>query len=46
VRVGLPVFANALEEAGCLDEALLAPCRQPAEHVRSCGALEDVLGGE
>jgi len=28
----LPILADALEEAGCTDQEMLAHCRQPGEH--------------
>ncbi len=40
----LPVLADALEDAGCADAALLAHCRQPGEHVRGCWAVDLILG--
>jgi hypothetical protein len=40
----LPVLADALEEAGCIDAGLLAHCRGGAGHVRGCWALDLVLG--
>jgi hypothetical protein len=40
----LPVLADALEEAGCTDEAILRHCRQPG-HVRGCWVLDAVLAG-
>jgi hypothetical protein len=40
----LPRLADALEEAGCHTEALLAHCRSAEEHVRGCWALDAVLG--
>jgi hypothetical protein len=39
----LPVLADALEEAGCRDEALLAHCRREGGHVRGCWAVDAVL---
>jgi hypothetical protein len=42
----LPFLADALEEAGCTDEAMLAHCRESGEHVRGCWALDLVLGKE
>ncbi len=36
----LPVLADALEEAGCTDAALLAHCRQPGEHARGCWVID------
>jgi hypothetical protein len=40
----LPVLADALEDAGCSDEALLSHCRTPGPHVRGCWALDLLLG--
>jgi len=40
----LPILADALEEAGCTDAAILNHCRQPGEHVRGCWAIDVVLG--
>jgi hypothetical protein len=42
----LPVLADALEEAGCDNDEILAHCRQPGPHVRGCWALDLVLGKE
>ncbi|HYT90402.1 MAG TPA: hypothetical protein VEL76_16980 [Gemmataceae bacterium] len=42
----LPIVADALEEAGCTDAALLAHCRSAAPHVRGCWALDILLGKE
>ena len=36
----LPVLADALEEAGCADEAVLAHLRGPGPHARGCWALD------
>jgi hypothetical protein len=36
----LPLLADALLDAGCDDEDLLAHCRARAEHVRGCWALD------
>jgi hypothetical protein len=41
-----PVFADALEVAGCTDRAILDHCRQPGQHVRGCWLLDLVLGRE
>jgi hypothetical protein len=41
----LPVLADALEDAGCTEEAILAHLRGPGPHVRGCWAL-DLLRGE
>jgi hypothetical protein len=40
----LPILADALEEAGCTDAALLDHCRQPGEHVPGCWVLDLLLG--
>jgi len=40
----LPVLADALEEAGCAEAALLGHLRAPGPHVRGCWALDAVLG--
>jgi hypothetical protein len=40
----LPVLADALEEAGCADVAILAHCREPATHTRGCWVLDLLLG--
>jgi hypothetical protein len=39
----LPVLADALEEAGCADEAILSHLRGPGPHVRGCWAVDLVL---
>lgn len=40
----LRVLADALEEAGCRDEAILAHCRVSAPHVRGCWVVDLLLG--
>jgi hypothetical protein len=40
----MPILADALEEAGCPDEVVLAHCRQQSGHVRGCWVLDDLLG--
>jgi hypothetical protein len=40
----LPVLADALEEAGCSDAAILSHCREPAPHVRGCWVVDAILG--
>jgi hypothetical protein len=40
----LPLLADALEDAGCTDAALLTHLRSPGPHVRGCWALDLVLG--
>jgi hypothetical protein len=42
----LPLLADALEEAGCTEEAILSHLRGPGPHVRGCWALDLVLGQE
>jgi hypothetical protein len=40
----LPVLADALEEAGCIDPGILAHCRGPGPHVRGCWPVDLLLG--
>jgi hypothetical protein len=40
----MPLLADALEEAGCADEAILTHCRSAGEHVRGCWVLDLILG--
>lgn len=40
----LPILSDALEEAGCHDEAVLSHLREPGPHVRGCWALDLALG--
>jgi hypothetical protein len=40
----LPVLADALEEAGCADEVVLAHCRAAGDHGRGCWAVDALLG--
>jgi hypothetical protein len=42
----LPILGDALEEAGCANQDLLAHCRHPGEHVRGCWAIDLLLGKE
>jgi hypothetical protein len=42
----LAVLADALLDAGCDDEDLIAHCRHPGPHVRGCWALDLILGKE
>jgi hypothetical protein len=39
-----PILADALEEAGCMDNDILNHCRQPGEHVRGCWVVDLLLG--
>jgi len=40
----LPILADALEEAGCTDAAILAHCRGGGEHVRGCWVVDLLTG--
>jgi hypothetical protein len=40
----LPDLADALEQAGCSDEAVLGHCRAGGDHVRGCWVVDLVLG--
>ena len=40
----LPILADALEDAGCDEPALLDHCRSDGTHVRGCWAVDLVLG--
>jgi hypothetical protein len=40
----LPILADALEEAGCTDGAILDHCRGPGPHVRGCWVVDLLLG--
>jgi hypothetical protein len=40
----MPVLADALEDAGCDEAAILAHLRSPGPHVRGCWPLDLVLG--
>jgi hypothetical protein len=40
----LPILADALEDAGCADAAILAHCRGPGEHVRGCWVVDLLTG--
>ena len=42
----MPLLADALEEAGCTEEAILKHCREPGEHVRGCWVVDLILGKE
>jgi hypothetical protein len=39
----LPILADALEEAGCAERALLDHCRGPGPHGRGCHVLDALL---
>lgn len=40
----VPLLADALEEAGCADAAILGHCRGDGEHVRGCWVVDLALG--
>ena len=40
----MPILADALEEAGCNDAAILGHCRGPGPHVRGCWVVDFLLG--
>ena len=40
----LPILADALQDAGCEHEDILAHCRGPGPHVRGCWVIDFVLG--
>jgi hypothetical protein len=40
----LPILADALEEAGCDNAAILSHCRGPGPHVRGCWVVDLVTG--
>jgi hypothetical protein len=42
----MPVLADALEEAGCTDDAFLSHCRRGGPHCRGCWAVDAILRKE
>ena len=42
----LPILADALEDAGCTDAAILDHCRSGGPHVRGCWVVDLLLGKE
>ncbi len=40
----MPVLADALEEAGCAEQAILSHCRSVAGHARGCWTVDALLG--
>jgi hypothetical protein len=40
----LPILADALQDAGCDNEEMLAHCRGPGPHARGCWVVDLVLG--
>ncbi len=43
---GLPILADALEDVGCDNAAILTHLHSPGPHVRGCWALDLILGKE
>lgn len=42
----MPILADALQDAGCDNDDILAHCRGPGPHVRGCWVVDLVLGKE
>ena len=42
----MPILADALQDAGCDNEAILSHCRGDGPHVRGCWVVDLVLGKE
>ncbi len=42
----LPILADALQEAGCAEPAILAHCRESGDHVRGCWVVDLLTGRE
>ncbi len=42
----MPILADALEEAGCTNEEVLAHCRSEGPHTRGCWLVDLLLGKE
>jgi hypothetical protein len=40
----LPILGDALEDAGCADEQILAHCRESVGHARGCWVVDLLLG--
>jgi hypothetical protein len=40
----IPILADALQDAGCDNDAILSHCRSEGPHVRGCWVLDVVLG--
>ncbi|MCE9560806.1 MAG: hypothetical protein K8U57_02000 [Planctomycetes bacterium] len=40
----MPILADALQDAGCDNTAILDHCRAPGPHVRGCCVLDLILG--
>jgi hypothetical protein len=42
----MPILADALQDAGCEDEAVLSHCRSDGPHVRGCWVIDLLTGRE
>jgi hypothetical protein len=42
-HASMPILADALEEAGCTDPAILGHCRREEGHVRGCWLIDRLL---
>jgi hypothetical protein len=42
----MPILADALEDAGCADAAVLGHLRSPGPHVRGCWVIDSLTGRE
>jgi hypothetical protein len=40
----MPILADALQDAGCENDAILDHCRGPRPHVRGCFVVDLILG--
>lgn len=40
----MPILADAMEDAGCMDQSILSHCRGNTTHVRGCHVLDQILG--
>jgi hypothetical protein len=43
---GMPILADALQDAGCDNEDILSHCRSDGSHVRGCWVVDLLLGKE
>ena len=43
-RDDMPLLADALLDAGCMEEKLIAHCRSEGPHVRGCWVVDLLLG--
>jgi hypothetical protein len=42
----MPILADALQDAGCVNDDVLNHCRGPGPHLRGCWVVDLVLGKE